>query len=66
MNVELECTYCGHKWIKDVYNQHAVLHESCPRCKDSNLKARDLNKSKVDYYKGCPPFETKPTTWGYF
>ena len=59
MKLELECTYCGHRWVKDFYNKHSATHERCPHCKDSNLKARDVKESKVDYYQGCPPFPEK-------
>jgi hypothetical protein len=59
MTVELECTYCGHKWEKMVYNKQTVESERCPHCNDSNLKVRDASVSKVDTYAGSPPFPPK-------
>lgn len=56
MDIELECTYCGHKWEKTIYNKSSIESERCPKCKDASLKVRDLAKTKVDYYKGSPPF----------
>lgn len=59
MRVELECTYCGKKWEKIAYNKQSIESEVCSRCKDTNLKVRDLDTTKVDYYQGCPPFPSK-------
>jgi NAD-dependent SIR2 family protein deacetylase len=65
MRVELECTYCGHKWEKTAYNKESIESEVCPHCKDSTLKVRDLSTSKVDYYKGSPPFPTRGNDWTF-
>lgn len=54
----MECTYCGHKWIEQVYNQSAVQGTQCVRCKDRYIKMRDLS-SKINYYQGCPDFPSK-------
>lgn len=57
MKVSLECTYCGHKWEKTVYNQSSLEGMSCEHgnCKHKELKVKDLS-SKIDYYQGSPPF----------
>lgn len=59
MNLIIECTYCGHKWEKPVYNKQSIEEEKCVRCGDSNLKVRDASVSKIDAYKGCPAFPPK-------
>jgi hypothetical protein len=59
MQVEIECTYCGHKEQDDVYNQYSLHGRRCKKCKDSNLKFKDLTQTKIDYYQGCPPFPEK-------
>lgn len=60
MTVELECMYCGHKWEQVVYNKQTVENATCPKCKDSNLKVRDIAAAKIDTYVGSPPFPPKP------
>lgn len=60
MTLDLECMYCGHKWEKTAYDRRSIESATCPKCKDSNLKVRDRDTSKVDYYKGSPPFPPKP------
>jgi hypothetical protein len=62
--VELECMYCGHKWEQTVYNKQTVENSWCPKCKDSNLKVRDLAAAKIDTYAGSPPFPPKPEKKG--
>jgi hypothetical protein len=62
VNLIIECTYCGHKWEKAVYNKQSIEDEKCVRCGDSNLKVRDASVSKVDAYKGCPAFPQKKIT----
>ena len=68
MTVELECMYCAHRWEKTVYNKQSIEAEVCPRCGDSSLKVRDATTSKIDAYKGCPPFPPKkkePPDWTF-
>lgn len=60
MLVDVECTYCGQKWEENVYNQSSLHDMKCKYCKDKNLKFKDKDKSKIDYYQGCPPFPEKP------
>lgn len=57
MKIELECLYCGHKWIETAYNVRYLADKRCPICNDRNLKHRDTSQQSIDYYKGCPPFE---------
>jgi hypothetical protein len=33
--------------------------EVCSKCGDTNVVAKDLKKTKVDYYTGDKPFEEK-------
>lgn len=67
MKVQLECTYCGHKWIETIYNRSATETMTCKHgnCRDSNLIVRDLTTTKVDYYAGSPPFPEKAKDNGY-
>lgn len=57
MKVALECTYCGYKWIVEVYNEESLRNKTCTRgnCRHKHLIAKDLN-NKIDYYEGSPPF----------
>lgn len=67
MKISLECTYCGHIWVETVYNQHSMDGKSCSNgnCKHKELKVRDLS-SKIDYYKGSPPFPITFKPSGYW
>lgn len=58
MKVSLECTYCGHKWVVEVYNRDSLSNKSCVHgnCRHKKLIAKDLATSKIDYYEGSPPF----------
>lgn len=58
MKVQIECTYCGHKWTETVYQKSSVENMTCiwGNCKDSNLIVRDMSVGKIDYYAGSPPF----------
>lgn len=58
MEVSFNCTYCDHKWTRNVYSLSG-MEEVCPKCKDKNVKYKELSKSKIDYYQGCRPFEEK-------
>lgn len=68
MKVQLECMYCGHKWVEEVYNKSSIDSKTCTKgnCGDSNLIVRDLNASKIDAYKGCPPFPEPKKRTGWF
>lgn len=46
-----ECTYCGHMWEVIVWDQSAFEIIQCPTCKDKNIKKKDSQKSKIDYYQ---------------
>lgn len=59
MKVQLECMYCGNKWDKIAHTKQSIESETCPKCNDSSLKVRDHQASKIDTYKGCPPFLPK-------
>jgi hypothetical protein len=32
----------------------------CSKCKDSNIRIKDLKSEMVNYYEGCPDFNDKP------
>ena len=59
MQIELTCQYCNFKDIKDVYNPESLKNECCRKCGDRNVELRDLSATKIDAYKGCPPFPPK-------
>lgn len=51
---ELICQYCNYSWqINYVPNEFVY----CSKCRDKNIRIKDLNAETVDYYVGCPPFE---------
>lgn len=58
MKISLECTYCGHKWVVEVYNRDSLNNKTCTHgnCRHRRLIAKDLLTSKIDYYEGSPPF----------
>lgn len=56
MKLEIECRYCGFKVIKEYYSKTFTKGSSCEKCKDTNLIVRDLEKTKIDQYQGCPEF----------
>lgn len=60
MEVDFECTYCGHKWIYQIYSKDSIKYQVCPKCGDRTLKASEKDSTKVDYYQGCPAFPEKP------
>ncbi len=59
MMVQLECTYCGKIWKAYAHTKAAIEAMNCTRCGDTSLKITNLEDSKIDYYKGCPPFPEK-------
>jgi transcription elongation factor Elf1 len=59
VNILFECTYCGHRWEEEIWNQSRIESTKCSKCGDSKLKAKDAAVAKIDGYKGCPPFPEK-------
>lgn len=59
MLLEITCNYCNYKWEKNLYMKESIAAEICPSCKDTNLKVKDYNQDKIDYYVGSPPFKDK-------
>ena len=55
MKVEIECLYCGHRWVETIYGRESLVGKVCTKCKSQDLKAKDAT-SKIDYYKGAPEF----------
>lgn len=56
MMVKILCHYCGMDWTCNLYSKSAVGSLKCLRCGDKNLKLIDLDRTKIDYYAGSPPF----------
>lgn len=53
----IECLYCGKRW-EDMITSYR--QPQCSDCKEKKmLKIRLVDESKVDYYKGSPPFPKK-------
>ncbi len=50
---EFICNYCNYNW----QTNYMIREPACSRCKDTNIKTKDLTAEKIDYYVGCPPFE---------
>jgi DNA-directed RNA polymerase subunit RPC12/RpoP len=61
MEVLFVCTYCNFKWTKKVYSA-SDTDIKCLKCDDKNLIVKELAKTKIDTYIGCPPFEEKKET----
>lgn len=55
MKYNVECLYCGKKWVGHFYGKPPG-EERCPICKDKNLKYKSYDDSLIDYYVGCPEF----------
>lgn len=57
------CRYCNKKWEKNIY-AGSTTKEICSKCGDTNIDIRELSKTKIDSYIGCPAFkeERKPNT----
>lgn len=54
MAIQITCTYCGVSWVEKKTDLNTI---KCLKCKDShNLTAKELHKSKIDYYAGSPAF----------
>lgn len=58
MEVLLICKYCNNKWTRNLYTG-AVVDEKCIQCGDMNLDVKELAKTKIDGYVGCPAFPEK-------
>lgn len=56
MRVHITCNYCDLKWEETVYSEIALKSKRCMKCKDKNLRIRDLKDFYIDTYIGCPPF----------
>lgn len=55
--IRLICLYCDHSMDIDYQPSEFTV---CGKCGDYNLRMVDLKKSKIDYYRGSPPFPDKP------
>ena len=47
MIVEVICTYCGHKFQKEVWS---IKEINCEKCDDKNTKIKSIENNKIDYY----------------
>lgn len=48
--LELRCMYCDKHWTKTVYYMSSAEDAKCPRCGDSNVKVKEVEKSDVYGY----------------
>lgn len=56
--MQLTCQYCNWKWRLHIYSD-SKIENKCNKCGDTNITVKELNKTRVDAYQGCPPFEEK-------
>lgn len=61
MDVTLQCQYCGKEWEQTNFTNSDMMFLRCIKsgCNDKNIRVRQLDKVKVDYYQGAPPFPEK-------
>lgn len=50
---KLTCEYCNNIWGVNYIPKPPVY---CSKCKDSNIRIKDLKSEMVNYYEGCPDF----------
>lgn len=63
MIINLTCLYCNHTWDRYLASKEAASKDfHCLKCKDSNVEIRESKTTKVDYYKGSPPFPQSKET----
>jgi hypothetical protein len=58
MKVLLVCRYCAYSWERNMYMGEA-FQEKCWKCGDTNIDVKDMAKTKIDGYVGCPEFPEK-------
>lgn len=58
MQYLLTCLYCNNSWRIKVYS-NIKLEGKCSKCHDTNISIKELDKSRIDAYQGCPPFAEK-------
>jgi hypothetical protein len=63
MKVRLICKYCDHKWEESFYYERTI---KCSVCGDKNIKVINLDKNKVDYYKGDKTDESERDSGKWF
>jgi len=55
---QMECMYCGHKWVETLWHKPDNLRCTHGSCNDKNITIRPLKGAgSVDYYAGSGPFE---------
>lgn len=59
MRVKLTCHYCGTQCEREISSQRELEDSACRICDQKEFSVKDITYSKVDYYKGCPPFPAK-------
>lgn len=47
------CRYCDYTWNIDYMPTSKPI---CWKCSDTNIRIIDLERDKIDYYAGSPPF----------
>lgn len=48
MYLDLECLYCGKKWVEQFYYKDSVKDVRCSTCKDKNIKVKELKPEDRD------------------
>ena len=59
MDFLLICRYCDHRWELTQEALKYAGYPKCDKCGDENITIKELAKSKIDAYQGCPEFEYK-------
>jgi len=64
--LSMKCEYCGHFWSMENNYRNPNSKIICQVCGDTNISVKDLEKSKIDYYAGSPPFPKKKNSdWSF-
>lgn len=52
----LVCKYCDWRRTITALTSHWANQEKCQRCNSKDTYVKDVKRSKIDTYVGCPPF----------
>lgn len=56
MELLLTCRYCNNTWRLNPETLKANGYPECSKCGDENIDIKELDKSRIDSYIGCPKF----------
>jgi Zn finger protein HypA/HybF involved in hydrogenase expression len=59
---ELTCWYCNFSWETNYIGKD---DSQCSKCKDTNIKVVDLQRTKIDTYEGSPDFPDDKKNWDF-